>query len=162
MNKRTQYFISVLLGILLVTPVFAQDAETEDKPIRPPFETTLLIDQQTTVNPYKGSLSMEIQHRFSKIQSISDLFGLYGTANTRMALTYGITDKLSLAFGTTRGYQLQDLEWKYSVFTQTRSGKIPVSLSYCGNVVLDARPNRAFRGLPRPGRAARTGTRSGS
>ena len=144
MNKRANYIISFLFALLLVVPVFGQDAEEEDKPIRPPFETTLLIEQQTTVNPYKGSLSMEIQHRFSKIQSISDLFGLYGTANTRMALTYGITDKLSLAFGTTRGYQLQDLEWKYSILTQTRSGRIPVSLSYCGNVVLDAREAAAF------------------
>lgn len=144
MNKRANFTVSILLVLLLATPVFGQDAEVEDKPIRPPFETTLLIDQQTTVNPYKGALSMEIQHRFSKIESISDLFGLYGTANTRMALTYGITDKLSLAFGTTRGYQLQDLEWKYSLLTQTRSGKIPVSVSYCGNMVLDARDAAAF------------------
>jgi len=123
--------------VLTFSPVFSQTEE--DKPIRPPFETTILIDNQTTVNPYQGMLSLEIQHRFSKISSISDLFGIYGTANTRMALSYGITDKLMVSFGTTRNYKLQDLNWKYSILTQTVSGKIPVSVSYAGNVVLDAR-----------------------
>jgi hypothetical protein len=130
------------MGLLFIAPLLGQDEE--DKPIRPPFETTLLIDNQTTVNPYKGALSLEIQHRFSKISSISDIFGLYGTANTRMALSYGITDKLMVCFGTTKGYKLQDLQWKYSILTQTRSGKIPVSLSYVGNTVLDARSSEAF------------------
>lgn len=142
MKKRTVTFISVVLTFLLFTPAIAQ--EEEDKPIRPPFETTLLIDNQTTVNPYQGALGLEIQHRFSPISSISDLFGIYWSANTRMALSYGVTDKLMVGFGTTRNYKLQDLEWKYGILTQTRSGKIPVSVSYAGNMVVDARNSEAF------------------
>jgi hypothetical protein len=141
MNNRLILSTMLFAGILFATPSFAQE---EDKPIRPPFETTLLIDNQTTVNPYKGAMTLEIQHRFSQISSISDLFGLYGTANTRMALSYGITDKLMVGFGTTRSYKLQDLEWKYSLLTQTQSGKIPVSVSYAGNMVLDARNADAY------------------
>lgn len=144
MNKKLLIIAGLLGLIITVTPVFGQ--EEEDKPIRPPFSTTLLIDNQTTVNPYKGSLSLEIQHRFSKISSISDLFGIYGTANTRMALCYGITDNLMLGIGTTRSYKLQDLQWKYSILTQTRSGKIPVSVSYAGNFVVDARDAEVFGG----------------
>lgn len=142
MNKKLLTIICLLSGILLISPAAGQ--EEEDKPIRPPFETTLLIDNQTTVNPYQGALALEIQHRFSPISSISDLFGIYGTANTRMALSYGITDKIMVGIGTTRGYKLQDLEWKYSILTQTQSGKIPVSLSYAGNFVVDARNSEAF------------------
>lgn len=142
MNKKFLVALGLITGVLFSTATFAQDEE--DKPIRPPFETTLLIDNQTTVNPYKGALGLEIQHRFSPISSISDLFGIYGTANTRMALSYGVTDKLMVAFGTTRGYKLQDLEWKYSILTQTQSGKIPVSVSYAGNTVVDARNAEAF------------------
>ncbi|MCF8225628.1 MAG: DUF5777 family beta-barrel protein [Bacteroidales bacterium] len=142
MNNRIIISVSIFALMLICVPVFSQ--EEEDKPIRPPFETTLLIDNQTTVNPYKGALGLEIQHRFSKISSISDIFGIYGTANTRMALSYGITDKLMVGLGTTRSYKLQDLEWKYSILTQTRSGKIPVSLSYAGNMVVDARDSEAF------------------
>jgi hypothetical protein len=49
-----------------------------------------------------------------------------------------------LGIGTTRNYMLQDLEWKYSIFTQTKSGKVPVSLSYHGNATLDARDSKYF------------------
>ncbi|MEX0986758.1 MAG: DUF5777 family beta-barrel protein [Bacteroidales bacterium] len=141
MNKKLFLTLGLFLGLLAATPVTGQD---DEKPIRPPFETLTLIDNQTTVNPYKGAMTLELQHRFSQISTISDLFGIYGTANTRMALSYGVTDKLMVALGTTRQYKLQDLEWKYSIFTQTQSGKIPVSLSYAGNAVLDARAADAF------------------
>jgi hypothetical protein len=121
--------------------VFSQD---DDSPIDPPFETITLIDNQTTMNLYQGGLVMEIQHRFSKIEELADLFGIYGSANTRIAMDYGITDKIMVGFGTTRDYMLQDLEWKYNIFTQTTSGRIPVSLSYFGNAVLDAREKDNF------------------
>lgn len=134
---------SLLLALLCSTSVFAQD-EPDNRPIRPPFETVTLIDNQTTVNLVKGGFLLEIQHRFSEIKEIADLFGIYGSANTRLGLTYGITDKIQLGFGTTRNYMLQDLEWKYNIMTQTRSGNIPVSLSYYGNAVLDARDKAYF------------------
>ncbi len=141
MNIIIFFFTALCAGFLFTAATFAQD---DDKPIRPPFETTMLIDNQTTLNAYQGVLTMEIQHRFSQISSISDLFGIYGTANTRMALSYGITDNLMVGFGTTRSYKLQDLEWKYSMLTQTQSGRIPVSVSYAGNMVLDARNAESF------------------
>lgn len=132
-----KYIVSGLFLILFSTAaLYAQ--EEEDKPIRPPFETITLIDNHTTVNPYKGSFTIEIQHRFSEIKSISDLFGIYGTANTRLAVAYGISDRIMVGFGTTKGNKLQDLEWKVNILTQTRSGKIPVSLAYVGNAVLNA------------------------
>ena len=127
-----------IVALLFASPVFAQE---EDEPVYPPFETQALIDNQTTVNPYKGGLQLEISHRFSRIEEVGDLFGIYGSANTRLAMDYGITDRIMVGFGTTRDYKLQDFEWKYSIFTQTRSGSIPVSLSYYGNMVIDAREN---------------------
>jgi len=121
------------IGLLFSTQIFAQD-----EAVYPPFETVTLIDNHTTMNPYKGSITIDIQHRFSPIASISDLFGIYGSANTRMALAYGVTDKIMLGFGTTRNNKLQDLEWKVSLLSQTESGSIPVSVSYVGNAVLNA------------------------
>jgi hypothetical protein len=41
-------------------------------------------------------------------------------------------------FGTTQDYKLQDLEWKYAILQQTRSNSMPVSLSYYGNMVIEA------------------------
>ena len=134
----------IVLSILFFIPstgIKAQDEEPDNRPIRPPFETLTLIDNHTTVNPYKGALQLEISHRFSRIEEISNLYGLYGSANTRLAMDYGITDRIMVGFGTTRDYKLQDFEWKYSILTQTRSGSIPLSLSYYGNMVIDAREN---------------------
>lgn len=119
--------------------LFAQDEPT---PVMPAFETLTLVDAQTTASPYKGQFMLEIQHRFSQIEEIADLFGIYGSANTRIGMSYGITDKLMVAFGTTRKNMLQDLEWKYAILTQ--NSKLPISLSYHGNAVLDARAEKYF------------------
>jgi hypothetical protein len=131
--------IACALAFLSAGFLFAQD---EAEPVMPAFETLTLVDNQTTANPYKGQLILEIQHRFSEIKEIADLFGIYGSANTRIGLSYGITDKIMLGFGTTRTFMLQDLEWKYSILTQT--SKLPISLSYHGNAVLDARDQKYF------------------
>ena len=145
-----KYVTSLFAGLILLffvsaLNIQAQDEEKPDnRPIRPPFETIALLDNQTTVNPFKGSLQLEISHRFSEIKDISDIFGIYGSANTRMALDYGITDRIMAGFGTTRDYKLQDFEWKISLLTQTRSWSIPLSLSYYGNMVIDARSKDNF------------------
>ena len=131
--------IACLFALLSAGVMNAQD---EAQPVMPAFETLTLVNVQTTANPYKGQMILEIQHRFSEIKEIADLFGIYGSANTRIGMSYGITDKIMLAFGTTRNYKLQDLEWKYSILTQ--NSKLPISLSYHGNAVLDARSSKYF------------------
>lgn len=131
--------MACVLAFLSAGFLFAQD---EAEPVMPAFETLTLVDNQTTATPYKGQKILEIQHRFSEIKEIADLFGIYGSANTRIGFSYGITDKIMVGFGTTRTFKLQDLEWKYSILTQT--SKLPISLSYHGNAVLDARDNKYF------------------
>jgi len=128
-----------ILAFLSSGLIFAQD---EAEPVMPAFETLTLVDAQTTASPYKGQFMLEIQHRFSQIKEISDIFGIYGSANTRIGLSYGISDKLMVGFGTTRKNMLQDLEWKYAILTQT--SRLPISLSYHGNAVLDARDQKYF------------------
>lgn len=128
---------------------FGQDKEedTGKLPVRSTFSTGLLIDIPTIMSPVAKSLELNIQHRFGPIDkqnSVSDLFGIYGDANTRLALTYGITDRIAIGFGTTRYNKLQDLNWKIALLRQNRSGSIPLSISYYGNVVVDARSKEFF------------------
>lgn len=137
-NKRLTTF-AFILAFISSGLLTAQDEPT---PVVPAFETILLIDNQTTFNPYKGEKIFEIQHRFSQIKEINDLFGLFGSANTRLGFAYGVTDKIMLGLGTTRNFMLQDIRWKYSILTQ--NSKIPISLSYSGNAVLDARADKYF------------------
>jgi hypothetical protein len=120
--------------------IFAQEDTTvkvDNRPVKSPFATNILIDNQTVVSPFKGSLNLIINHRFGSMENgISDLFGIYGGANTRLGLEYGITDRLMIGAGTTQNYKLQDLEWKLAVLQQTRSNSMPISLSYYGNMVI--------------------------
>ncbi len=139
-------FIAIMLSALM-TPVFAQEEEQvqpQDKPVKNIFETAILVDNQTVVSPFKGALELQIHHRFSLIENIKNLYGIYGSANTRLGLNYGVTDKLMVGFGTTKDYKLQDIQWKYSILQQMKSNKMPVSLSYYGNIVADMRDSSNF------------------
>jgi hypothetical protein len=137
----------VLTLSLFFTSLFAQE-ETQTKeasqPVRFTFGTSTLVDNQTVATPYKGGLELQIQHRFSLIENIDNLFGIYGSANTRISLSYGISDRLMIGAGTTKDYKLQDLQWKYALLRQTEDNSMPVSLSYFGNMVIDMRDGENF------------------
>ena len=140
-------FLILLTLSLSITSLFAQVDSLKtasSKPVRFTFGSTTLVDMNTTETPYKGGLQLEIQHRFSLIENYHNLFGIYGSANTRIGLNYGITDRLMVGAGTTKDNKLQDIQWKYAILQQTEDNKIPVSLSYYGNIVLDLRDKEAF------------------
>ena len=138
----------IFFGLLLNLPALTQETqeEADNQPVRSPFETVTLIDNQTIVNPVSGTLQLEILHRFGKIENLKDLYGIYASANTKLGLNYGITDKLMVGIGTERNNKLQDIRWKYSILQQTRSGSMPVALSYYGNMVIDAGSEDKFTG----------------
>jgi hypothetical protein len=138
----------LLLLVAINSNILAQETASEEpdnRPVKSTFATYVLIDNQTVTSPFKGSLNLIIYHRFSSMENgISDLWGIYGAANTRLGLEYGITDRLMVGAGTTKDYKLQDVEWKYAILQQTRSNSMPLSLSYYGNMVIDAREESNF------------------
>ncbi|MDP4222529.1 MAG: DUF5777 family beta-barrel protein [Bacteroidota bacterium] len=143
MNK----ILTLLLLCLFSVSLSAQEeapAKEKSKPVRFTFGTGTLIDNQTVATPYKGGIELQIQHRFSLIENYHNIFGIYGAANTRLGLNYGITDRIMVGIGTTKDYKLQDIQWKYLILQQTEDNSMPVSLSYYGNVVLDLERKEAF------------------
>lgn len=142
--KRTLIFL--VLSAFIVSLSAQEEAKPQEssKPVRFTFSTGILIDNQTVASPYKGGLELQIHHRFSLIENYHNLFGIYGAANTRIGLNYGITDRLMIGAGTTKDYKLQDLNWKYLILQQTEDNSMPVSLSYFGNIVIDARKDENF------------------
>jgi len=140
--------LSLLLILTALMPALSgQDEDrpkAESKPVRFTFGTSILIDNQTIMSPYKGGIELEIHHRFSLIENYHNLFGIYGAANTRLGLNFGITDRIMIGAGTTKDYKLQDIQWKYLILRQTEDNSMPLSLSYYGNMVLDLREDAAF------------------
>lgn len=117
--------------------VFGQEKNT---PVIGTFNSGIFLENQTVMMYPKKTIELVINHRFGKISDgFSELFGVYSPSNIRMAVNYSVTNKFQLGFGFTKMNKQQDLSWKYSIFEQTTNNKIPVSVVYYGNVVLDAR-----------------------
>ena len=129
--------------------LFAQEPDSvkskKDKPERAAFQSAWLIDNVTGVVNTKGTLQFDIQHRFGLISSgNNDLGGLWGPSNIRLGVGYAFSDNISIGIGTTKDYRLQDLNIKVALLRQTRSGKVPFSLTFFGNTAVDTRESSYF------------------
>ena len=137
--------IILSISFLLISNFgFAQEEDTDKLPVRSPWTTSILIDNQTTIGPNAKAFDFTIHHRFGAIKEMSDLFGIYAASNIRLGINYGITEKISIGFGTEKYNKMQEFQGKYQIISQTRDGKIPVAVTYFGNVVIDARDKEVF------------------
>jgi len=137
---------AVILLFAFSAQAFAQDEATgpDRRPVKEVFNSSLLIDQQTNIGPYKGGLELIIHHRFGTMdKGFSDLIGIYASSNIRLGFNYGITERLSIGIGTERYNKFQDIYAKYLIFQQKRTG-MPISLSFLTQVGLDARNKEIF------------------
>ncbi len=120
-------------------------AFNDSKPERIPYASGYLIDNMTNVIAPAKSLEFVIQHRFGTMENgISDLYGIFGAANTRLGLNYTVTDWLQVGFGSTKNYKLQDFSLKMNILQQSRDKKVPLSITYYGNMAIDARDEKNF------------------
>ena len=136
----------ILLLVFLILPLFAfsqdkdKDTIVKEKLERPAFESSFIIDNPTNVLFSKNALEVTMQHRFGVINTDdNDLAGFWGKSNIRIGLSYALHERVTVGFGTTKDKRLQDFNWKAAIFRQTRSNKVPVSVSYYGNFTVDMR-----------------------
>ena len=138
-----------ILAILLIIPMcaFSQSRQKDsivDKPERPAFESSSIIDNQTNVLFSKNTLEVMMQHRFGLIDEENSLLGIYGAnSNIRIGVSYAILDWVTVGYGITKKNRLSDFSLKVALLRQTRSNRIPVSVSYYGNMVIDGRSGSA-------------------
>ncbi|MCF8227327.1 MAG: DUF5777 family beta-barrel protein [Bacteroidales bacterium] len=141
MKKFTIILFALLIG---AGSLLAQEEKKKDKPVRAPFESGILIDNQTVIVPTKKTLEFVIEHRFGEIKDHKDLWGIYAASNIRLALNYSLLDNLMIGLGTTKDQKLQDFRAKYIVFEQTRENTIPVGVAFYGNMAIDGREKDVF------------------
>jgi len=155
----------VLTGSLLIAGtgnLWAQDEKTDAeeaeapvkaKPVKNTFQSVWIIDNQTTMVPIKGTMEMDIQHRFGTWdKGYEDFWGLFASSNIRIGISYVPVKNLNVGIGFAKtsaavipkggisdvSGPLWDGSLKYSLFTQTK-GKYPVSLSYYVNAAYNTK-----------------------
>ncbi len=110
------------------------------------FGSAWHIDNQTVMVPIKGTLQMDILHRFGTIDNgAKDFFGLFAPSNIRFGLSYAPIKNLYIGTGITKERKQVDLSAKYAILHQTTDNKMPVSVTYFGNMVIDTRSKDNFR-----------------
>ena len=142
-----------LLSIFLLVPFFviAQDEEvTEEKEVkekleRAAFESSFIIDNPTNVLFSKNTLEVQMSHRFGLItKGENDLAGIWAPSNIHIGASYALQERLTVGGGITKFDRLLDLNWKVAILRQTRANKMPLSVSYYGNWVVDSRKKENF------------------
>ena len=134
----------ILLFTFLIAPLFCFSQEQAkdsivDKPERDAFESSTLVDNQTNVVFQKNTLEVMMQHRFDYLNRENSLLGIYGSANIRIGASYSILDWLNVGYGITKTNITSDFSIKAALLRQTRSGRIPLSVTYYGNMAIDGR-----------------------
>jgi len=144
------FFAKFFLLMLLAGNSFAQDSTTtapvkKVKPVKNTFGSVWVMDNQTVMVPIKGSLEFDIQHRFGTVNNgAKDLFGIFAPSNIRLGISYAPLKKLFVGIGVTKERMQIDLNAKYALLMQT-PGKMPISATLFGNVVMDPRNKSNFR-----------------
>jgi len=147
---RNKIFTLSCLLVFAFGSVLAQETETEtkkvDKPVRSPFESGYLIDNQTTVIQPVNTLEFAIQHKFGTVENgHSDLWGLYASgANIRLGLNYVVAKNVQIGLGVTKERMTTDFNAKWTILEQTRSNTVPVALALYGNIAIDGRDKDQF------------------
>ena len=144
-----------LLFVFLMLPIIATAQKNDtivkkvkEKLERAAFESSFIIDNPTNVVLSKKALEAQMYHRFGVINNDkNDMAGFWGASNIRIGVAYGIHERVTIGFGTTKFDRLQDFNAKVAILRQTRSEKMPVSVSYYGNWTIDARPKENFAHL---------------
>lgn len=115
------------------------EEEVSDK-VDATFHSTRIINGHSVENLRKGVLEFRVEHRFGDLAGskggVQEWFGLDNSADIRLAFEYGVTDKLMIGLGRSKGTgapyrSLIDGFAKYRILHQDYSG-MPISMSVLG------------------------------
>ncbi len=111
--------------------------DSDNKHVESTFNTTRIINGHSNETLGKGVLEFRVEHKFGDFAGenggSTTFFGLDNAADIRVAFEYGITDRIMVGLGRSKGFGpyrgLLDGFVKAQILTQTTDNKIPLSLS---------------------------------
>ena len=143
MKKNNLIFI-LLLSLCNIS--FAQDDlfamleeenDTGSDPVSSTFKTSRLINTYTNEILGKGDLDFRIDHRFAPLsRGYKTLHGFDEISDMRLAFEYGLSDKVMLGLGRSKG-GFMDGFIKYKMIDQTTDNKIPIGVTLFANTGVD-------------------------
>ena len=117
----------------------------DTKPMKYVFDNGILLDGQTVIIPQKKSFEFVIQHRFGNLNSKEyDFLGLFASSNIRIGLNYSIWNKFQIGVGAMKYRLASDLNWKWVVLQQTKENRIPLTITYYGNAVVEGQKKENY------------------
>ena len=126
---------TLFLGIVLMTiTAFGQDVENT-------FGDTRVLNGHSVETLKKRALEFRISHRFGDVAGanggVQQFFGFDQAADIRFAFEYGVTDKIMIGIGRSKGTgapyrSLVDGFAKWRFLTQNKERGIPVSMALYG------------------------------
>ncbi len=151
--KHIRFLLSLLL-FLMTQGLFAQEDilsqlqsevdPSEKEYVLATFKGDKVINVQTNETVKKDNLDVRINHLFGNIGKESgggfhNLYGFDQSQDIRIALHYGITDRLTA--GVSRSKRNENFEGllKYKLLRQTSDKKIPISISLFTNATVSAK-----------------------
>lgn len=115
-----------------------EDEMVEASPVKT-FNTTRTVNAHSVEMLGKRELDFRILHRFGDMATSGagkTLFGIDNAADIRISLEYGITKKLNIGIGRSKGAgpqtQLFDGYVKYNILRQMDDNSVPLSLAILG------------------------------
>lgn len=112
------------------------------QPVQHTFSDTRILNSHSNETLKEGIFEFRVAHRFGDIAGPNGgwetFYGIEEAADIRIGFEYGITDRLMVGLGRTKGAgdakRLIEAFAKYRVLQQ-ESGKMPISFTILGNVV---------------------------
>jgi hypothetical protein len=116
------------------------------KPVKNTFDCNWVQDNQSVMVPIKGTLEMDIQHRFGTIKNRwKDAYGIFAPSNIRIGMSYVVKNNIQVGLGATKERMQCDLNGKLAIIRQSKTKQgWPLSVTYFGNVVMDTRDKSNF------------------
>jgi hypothetical protein len=150
--------MKLFLKFLLLLPlgICAQDdtdllneLSNEKKPKREyveyTFKTTRVINAHSIETIKGGAMDFRVSHRFGNIADANaghTIIGFDQSTDILIAFEMGVTDRLQLGIGRTKGYshlkELYNGSLKYKLYRQTKDNKHPLSITLNANACISS------------------------
>ena len=149
--KKISTLLLLFAGLLFSLRLAAQETDLsaivdensksdEKEYVSATFKGFRIVNAQTNETAKKRNLHFNIAHRFGDMAGdaggISTFYGFDNAADIRFSFDYGVTDRLQLGVGRSKGIdaytQLYDANIKFRLLQQTVDNKMPLSITLYG------------------------------